>query len=183
MVYLFLADGFEEIEALSVVDILRRAKIEVTTVGIDKTVINGAHGIKVTADTQIDNCAFNDISALILPGGMPGTLNLNNNEKLCKLLKDSALKGVLLAAICAAPSVFGNLGLLKGKDYTCYPSFENDIFGGNYTVQKCVVDNSGDFPVITAKGPGAANEFAFAVVDFITNGNTVSENLKNEMQF
>lgn len=183
MVYLFLADGFEEIEALSVVDILRRAKIDVTTVGISKNEINGAHGIKVFADTNIDTCNFSDIQALILPGGMPGTLNLNNSQKLCNLLKESAKSGVLLAAICAAPSVLGNLGLLNGRNYTCYPSFEKDIFGGNYTAEKCVADNSGDFPVITAKGPGAANEFAFAIVDYLTNNGEISINLKSEMQF
>lgn len=183
MIYVFLADGFEEIEALSTVDILRRAEISVTTVGVRGAQITGAHGISVTADATIDNCDFGDTKGLVLPGGMPGTLNLNNNEKLCELLKRSAEKGVLLAAICAAPSVFGNLGLLKNRNYTCYPGFENENFGGNYKKDKCITDTNGSFALITAKGPGAANEFAFALTDFIKKDPRLTEKLKKEMQF
>jgi 4-methyl-5(b-hydroxyethyl)-thiazole monophosphate biosynthesis len=180
---MFLAQGFEEVEALAPLDLLRRAGLEVTTVGIGGDSITGSHGITVKADVKDKKAKFENIDMVILPGGMPGTLNLNNSQKLCNLLKESAKSGVLLAAICAAPSVLGNLGLLKGKNYTCYPSFEKDIFGGNYTAEKCVADNSGDFPVITAKGPGAANEFAFAIVDYLTNNGEISINLKSEMQF
>ena len=181
MVYVFLADGFEEIEALNTVDILRRANIEVATVGITGKEITGSHNITVTADVTIDS-NITDITAVVLPGGMPGTLNLNSNKKLCNILKDCAKDGNLIAAICAAPSVLGNLELLNGKNYTCYPGFESEKFGGNYTGKKCVLDKKG-YPLITAKGPGAANEFAFALVDFLTKNNTVSAKLQSEMQF
>lgn len=183
MIYVFLADGFEEIEALSTVDILRRAEAEVTTVGVNKKQITGAHGITVSTDKEINECDFLISEALVLPGGMPGTLNLGNCQKLRKLLKDSAEKGILLAAICAAPSVLGDLGLLNGRNYTCYPGFESESFGGMYHTDKCVTDKNGSFPLITAKGPGAANEFAFAVTDYIKKDTSVAERLKKEMQF
>lgn len=180
MVYVFLADGFEEIEALSVVDILRRAKIEVATVGTDKAVINGAHGISVFSDILISDLK-DDVEALILPGGMPGTLNLQNCQLLCNLIKESAKKGALLAAICAAPSILGNLGLLNNKKYTCYPGFQDTAFGGEYIEDKCVADKSGDFALITAKGPGAANEFSFAIVNHLKCNNSVSNQLAKDM--
>ena len=182
MVYLFLADGFEEIEALNTVDILRRANIAVTTVGVNGVANKGAHNINVTADITVNDSDFADISCAILPGGMPGTLNLGACEKLCSLLKKCATEGTLIAAICAAPSVLGNLELLKSKNYTCYPGFESETFGGIYTEEKCVLDET-IYPLITAKGPGAANDFAFAVVDYLIGNGEISENLKNEMQF
>ncbi len=182
MVYVFLANGFEEIEALSAVDILRRADIAVTTVGVNGKEIKGAHNITVTADITVNESDFADVSAVILPGGMPGTTNLNACEKLCSLLKACAKNGVLIAAICAAPSVLGNLELLKGKNYTCYPGFQSENFGGFYTGEKCVTDEN-VFPLITAKGPGAANDFAFSLVDYLTKDNSVSANLKQEMHF
>jgi 4-methyl-5(b-hydroxyethyl)-thiazole monophosphate biosynthesis len=182
MVYVFLANGFEEIEALSTVDILRRASIAVTTVGINGKEIKGAHNITVTADVTVNESDFADISAAILPGGMPGTLNLNTCKKLCSLLKACAKNNVLIAAICAAPSVLGNLELLKGKNYTCYPGFEAREFGVFYKLKKCVTDEK-FFPLITAKGPGVANDFAFSLVDYLTKDNSISANLKQEMQF
>ena len=181
MVYVFLADGFEEIEALSTVDILRRANIAVTTVGVTGKEITGAHNITVAADITIDS-NITDITAVVLPGGMPGTLNLNACKKLCSLLKFCSENNILIAAICAAPSVLGNLELLKDKNYTCYPGFEAQEFAGNYKTDKCVIDTS-DYPLITAKGPGAANDFAFALVDFLTKTTKISLKLKQEMQF
>ena len=182
MVYLFLANGFEEIEALATVDILRRSGIEVTTVGVGKKEVIGAHNITVTADILADECDYKNVSAVVLPGGMPGTTNLNACEKLCSLLKECAQKQILLAAICAAPSVLGNLGLLKGKNYTCYPGFESEKFGGCHKNDKVVLDEN-IFPLITAKGPGAANEFGFSLVDYLSKSNDISLKLKNEMQF
>ena len=166
MVYVFLADGFEEMEAVAPIDILRRLGISVTTVGVTGERVTGSHGIEVTADTIIDKCDFSDASALILPGGMPGTLNLSNSQKLCSFIKEADTKGILLAALCAAPSVFLKLGILKGRDYTCYPGFEEET-EGNYKNVPLVV-SEGKSTVITAWGPGAAYRFAFAVGQKLT---------------
>jgi 4-methyl-5(b-hydroxyethyl)-thiazole monophosphate biosynthesis len=163
MVYLFLADGFEEIEALSVADILRRAKIEVTVVGIGKNTINGAHSITVTADTDIDNCDFTDVTALILPGGMPGTTNLEESITVWSAANNCVAHGGLLCAICAAPSIIGKAGLLDGKRATCFPGFEEYLVGATVVDKKVVVDGN----VITAKGMGCANEFALAIIEHL----------------
>ena len=130
MVLVLLAEGFEEIEALTVVDILRRAEVDVKTVGVGSKNISGSHSIKVECDLQLSDEIFNkDISALVLPGGMPGTLNLEKSEAVIKLVKKTHDKNVLIAAICAAPSVLGKLGLLKGHEATCYPGFEKYLEG------------------------------------------------------
>lgn len=178
MVYLFLAEGFEEIEAIAPVDILRRLNINVTTVGVTGKVVTGSHNIKITADITIEEADFSDIEVAILPGGMPGTTNLGNSEILCNLLKECAKKGKLIAALCAAPSVLGKLGLLKGKVYTCYPGFESEDFGGIYK-KIPVAESHGDYAVITAWGPGAAFRFGFDIANLIT-GESV-ENLKEAM--
>ncbi len=178
MVYLFLAEGFEEIEAIAPVDILRRLNINVTTVGVTGKVVTGSHNIKITADITIEEADFSDIEVAILPGGMPGTTNLGNSEILCNLLKECAKKGKLIAALCAAPSVLGKLGLLKGKVYTCYPGFESEDFGGIYK-KIPVAESYGDYAVITAWGPGAAFRFGFDIANQIT-GESV-ENLKEAM--
>ena len=181
MVYVFLADGFEEIEALSTVDILRRAGIEVKSVSVGDIKVMGAHGISVFSDILICDLK-DDVEALILPGGMPGTLNLQNCELLCNIIKQNAQKGVLLAAICAAPIVFGKLSLLEKRKYTCYPGFQDTAFGGVYLEDKCVTDKNGNFALITAKGPGAANEFAFAIINHLKGNDTVSNQLAKDMQ-
>lgn len=178
MVYLFLAEGFEEIEAIAPIDILRRLNINVTTVGVTGKVVTGSHNIKITADITIEEADFSDIEVAILPGGMPGTTNLGNSETLCNLLKECAKKGKLIAALCAAPSVLGKLGLLKDREYTCYPGFESEDFGGIYK-KIPVVESHGDYTVITAWGPGAAFRFGFDIASQIT-GESV-ENLKEAM--
>lgn len=157
----FLADGFEEIEAISIIDILRRASIDVTTVSINMVeTVTGAHNITVIADTTIDRAIIDEVDAVILPGGMPGALNLENCEPVREILINLYKQGKLLGAICAAPMVLGGLGLLKGKDATCYPGFEEKLIGANITGQ--ATSKSGN--VITGKGPGFATEFALALV-------------------
>ena len=169
--YLFLADGCEEVEALTPVDILRRAGIEVTTVSIsDRLEVTGSHRIGIRADALFADQDFSDADYLILPGGMPGTKHLGAHEGLCALLKDAAQKEIWICAICAAPSVLGDLGLLKGREATCYPGLEPRLAGAE-TLQKEVV-RSGRF--ITSRGMGTAFEFGLALVRHLC-GSEVAE--------
>ena len=177
MVYLFLIDNFEEIEALSTVDILRRAEIAVTTVGIFGNELKGAHGISVKADKLFEETDFSDAEALILPGGM-GSLDFLNHTALCDLLSVHAKQKKLIAAICAAPSVLGELGLLRGYRATCYPGFEERLLGATYTGESVCVDRN----CVTARGPGVSDQFAFQLVSLLKNQQVV-ESLRKAMQY
>ena len=160
MVYVFLADGFEEIEAIATIDLLRRAGIEVCTVSVSENAcVNGAHGVTVKSDCLFAAKDFADAEMLVLPGGMPGTKNLDEHAGLCALLKQFNAEGKRLAAICAAPSILGRLGILDGKQATCYPGFE-PLLGDSF-VGGVVVESKN---VITAKGPGVATDFALAII-------------------
>lgn len=161
--FVFLADGFEEIEAISVIDILRRAGMPVKTVSITSSLqVRGAHGIMVVADVIYDSTLFTDAEWLIFPGGLPGATNLYEFAPLQGLIKNQARseKG-RMAAICAAPGeVLGQLGVLKGEKFTCYPSFESKAEGGIYEAAKVVV--SGKY--VTANGPSSATLWALEIV-------------------
>ena len=168
----FLANGFEEMEALGTVDILRRGGIEVQTVSITADpIVTGAHQVPVTADTTIDKAVLNDADALILPGGMPGASNLNNSETVKEALLQQYRDGRIVAAICAAPMVLGGLGLLKGRNATCYPGFEPQLIGANATGEAVEVSDN----VITGKGPGLVMNFALALVAAIKNDAVAEE--------
>lgn len=161
--FVFLADGFEEIEAISVIDILRRAGMNVKTVSITASLqVKGAHGVGAIADSIFDPTMFADAEWLILPGGMPGASNLYNFAPLQGLLHNQARSqegGI--AAICASPGeILGQLGLLKGEKFTCYPGFEAKVDGGQFVDEKVVV--SGKF--VTANGPSSATLWALAIV-------------------
>lgn len=163
-VALFLAHGFEEIEAFATIDILRRAEISVDTVSItDEKKVTGAHGITVMADKTFTQLVFSTVDVLVLPGGMPGAKNLNEHEALKKQVKIFVEKGKSVASICAAPMVLGGLKLLDGKKATCYPGFEPELIGAKTTGEKVVVDGN----VITGKGPGFAFDFALQLVEII----------------
>ena len=159
---LFLANGFEEIEALTVVDLLRRQGIEITTASItDSVEVTGSHNITVKADTVLGKVDFSSFDMLILPGGQPGTTNLGN----CKKLTDAIIKhndaGKDLAAICAAPTVYGKLGLLQGKRACCYPGCEDGLLGADVQTTEVTVD--GNF--ITSRGMGTAIPFGLAIIE------------------
>lgn len=160
MVSLFLADGFEEIEALTTVDILRRAGIHVDTVGIGGNMIAGAHGIVVQTDLTDAQWCGDDLEAVILPGGMPGTKNLDVSSVVKKALAYAQEHDALLCAICAAPSVLGHMGYLMHKKATCFPGFEQELEGAYFQHKSVVVDGH----IITANGAGAALDFAFEIV-------------------
>ena len=163
-VALFLANGFEEIEALGTVDILRRAQIPVITVSItDDKVVTGAHNVPVTADAIFSETDFKDIEILVLPGGMPGAKHLNEHEGLKKLIAEYNSKGKQIGAICAAPMVLGGLGILDGKRATTYPGFEPELNGAKVTGENVVVDGN----ITTGRGPGLVFEFALRLVEQI----------------
>ena len=167
MIYVFLANGFEEIEALGTVDILRRCDLDVQTVSITDTLnVKGSHGIPVEADILFENLREEEADALILPGGLPGADNLENCKKLTDLLCAKAAEGKLLAAICAAPKVFGILGLLSGVKATCYPGFEAKLVGAVVKHKGVVADKN----FITAKAAGVTQDFAQAIAEYLGKG-------------
>lgn len=159
MFYCFLAEGFEETEALAPVDILRRAGISVTTVGVGNKVITGSHKILVTADMTIDMIDYADMEGVILPGGMPGVKNLYAEQRVLDAVSYAYDNGLFVCAICAAPLILGRLGIVNGRKATCFPGFEDELKGADVTGEKVVVDGK----VITAKGAGCALDFGFAI--------------------
>ena len=165
-IYVFLAEGFEEVEALTPVDVLRRAGLPVKTVSVTGVLtVNGAHGVPVVAVKE------EDAEMIVLPGGLPGATNLDAHEGLGKLIMTFAEAGRPLSAICAAPLVYGKRGLLKGKKVTCYPGFEKYLEGAEYTA--ALVEKDGNF--ITGKGPGAAMAFSFAIAEKYVGAEKVTE--------
>lgn len=159
---IFLADGFEEIEGLTVVDILRRAQISISMISINgKKNVEGAHGIAVAADQLIEECDLDKLDMLVLPGGMPGTTNLAACGQLTEALKKADQEKRGIAAICAAPSVLGDLGLLKGKKAVCYPGFEARLNGAEVLQIPVVTDGH----ITTSRGMGTAIAFALELVN------------------
>ncbi len=178
MFYCFLADGFEEIEALATIDILRRAAIPVTTVGVGGKTIRGTHNIYVQADISIDDFEITDeLSGVILPGGMPGVKNLYAEERVKEAVSYCVSRELYICAICAAPSILGRMGVLMGKKATCYPGFEDDLLGAKVSGDKVVKDGR----LITAKGAGCALDFGFAIVAEL-EGEVKAEQLAVSMQ-
>jgi len=163
-VYIFLAEGFEEVEAITPIDVLRRAGANVTTVSIGlELYVTAAHDVHIKADTLLKNIDVNNADLLILPGGMPGTKNLSESTELASLLKDANAKGLLLAAICAAPSVFGGLGLLEEKKAVCYPGWEDTLKGA--IIENNAVCHDGN--IITSRGAGTAMDFSLYLVSIL----------------
>ena len=168
-VCVFLADGFEEIEGLTVVDLLRRAEVEVTTVSITGSLtVHGAHGIDVMADKTFEEMSFAGQDMLVLPGGMPGTVNLGAHEGVKEELEKAFAEGKILAAICAAPSVLGKYGYLAGKKATSYPGFEPQLIGAEYVYDPVVADGN----VITSRGMGTAIPFSLKLIEQLVDAET-----------
>lgn len=178
MIYLFLAEGFEEVEALTPIDMLRRAGCKVTTVAVGNALsVVGSHGIEVKADALIDDISEDDARGselIVLPGGMPGTTNIDKSEKAHRLINAAYDNGKRLAAICAAPMILGKMGLLEGKNAVCYTGFEEYLKGATVCTQKAVTDGR----ITTARGAGAAIEFALELVTVIC-GKDVSEKIRH----
>lgn len=172
MVYIFLADGFEIVEAMAPLDILRRGGLDVKTVSVmGRLNVHSAQGVDVIADALYEETmGMEEAEALVLPGGLPGTTNLEACKPLCELLKKQHAAGRVVAAICAAPSVLGHLGLLEGHDATCYPGFE-EALGDSYLQQSYVISEH----VVTACGAGAALEFGLALLSVLKSEEKADE--------
>ena len=161
-----LADGFEEIEALTAVDLLRRARIYVDTVSIsDDYMVHGAHGINVQTEDLFEEVNFAEFDMIILPGGMPGTKNLEEHKGVLRVVKDFYENGKYIGAICAAPGILGAMGILKGKRAACYPSVEERLSGA--VIMKVPVIQDGN--IITSRGMGTAIDFALKLIEVLTD--------------
>ena len=178
MIYMFLAEGFEEVEALAPLDILRRAGIDVKTVGVGDNFIRGSHGITVVCDmstTGLEVPEFFD--GVILPGGMPGTTNLEKNKTVQSFIDSAFERHEFLCAICAAPSILGHKGYLSGREATCFPGFEDELEGAILSDKYVVRDDK----FITARGMGVATEFGLAIVAALL-GEDKAASLKRQIQ-
>ncbi len=177
MVYVFLADGFEIIEALAPVDMLRRAKIDVKTVGVTGEIVKSSCGVEVTTDMTIDDFGFYDVQAIILPGGMPGTLNLEKCDAVQSAIDNAVNTDSLICAICAAPSILGHKNLLNGKKAICFPGFEDSLSGAELTDEYVVRDDN----FITARGAGVCIEFGLEIVKAV-KGEEEANSVKESIQ-
>lgn len=178
MIYVFLAKGFEEIEALTVVDFLRRAELEVFTVGIGSKIVTGSHNIPVFCDLDESEVTPNDaIDAIVLPGGMPGTLNLEGNKTVNDFIDFCSQNDKWICAICAASSILGHKGLLKGYTACCFPGFEDELEGANVSDDFVCVDRK----IITAKGMGSAISFSQAITGQLADEYT-ADRIKASLQ-
>ena len=178
MVLVFLANGFEETEAVAPIDILRRNGKKVVTVGVGEEVITSAHGITVVPDvTELDIALSDEIDMIVLPGGMPGTLNLEKSRTVQDSIDFCAANGKYIAAICAAPSIIGKKGLLKGRKATCFPGFESFLEGAQFT--GAPVEQDGN--IITARGAGVAIEFGLKLAEMLS-GKPASDKIRESMR-
>jgi len=164
MIYVFLADGFEEMEAMAPIDLLKRAGVDLQTVGVGGKAVTGRSGIAVTCDITEDEMNTTDCAGVVLPGG-PGRTRLADSPVVMETLKVVSQSNGLLAAICAAPSILGQAGLLKGKKACCYPGFEDELAGAEIVFAPVVTDGN----VITSRGAGTATEFALSCVSYLVS--------------
>lgn len=177
MIYVFLADGFEETEALATVDILRRAQLDVRTVGVGAKQKTGSHGITVLTDLTDAQIDLSEISAVVLPGGMPGTVNLEQSQAVTGCVRYCVQHGLYICAICAAPSILAHMGLLNGKKATCFPTFSRELDHAELLDLPAVCDGK----MITGKGAGATIEFALLIVEKIA-GKEVALQVRTALQ-
>lgn len=173
---IFLVDGVEEVEAVTPIDIFRRSNLTVDLITLKDKIVTGGHDIAIQADIHIDDMDINNYDAIVCPGG---STELANSNKLLSFIKDFFDKGKLVAAICAAPVALSKAGILKGKKFTCYPSFENSINEGIYQKNlNIVIDGN----IITAAGPAFASEFAFQIVTYLLDKDS-ADKVRKEMLF
>lgn len=171
-VYEFLATGFEDIEALIPLDIMRRAGVDFKTVSITGDLyVESAHGVTMKADMLIEDADMSDADLIMLPGGLPGTTNLNAHNGVKKAIIEQNARGKMIGAICAAPMVLGGIGLLQGRHATCYPGFEKYLEGAEYTHELCTVDGN----ITTGEGPAAALPYAYTLLAALTDRQTADQ--------
>jgi 4-methyl-5(b-hydroxyethyl)-thiazole monophosphate biosynthesis len=171
-----LADGFEEIEAVTLIDVFRRAGFVVKTCGVSGLYVRGAHDIMLTADITLDEALDGEWDLVALPGGMPGATNLRDDDRIGELLERTAEAGGFVGAICAAPIVLAHFGFIKGRKATSYPGFAGQMPGAEYCEDRVVCDGR----VLTSRGPGTAMEFALAIAELFA-GKEQAETLKKQM--
>lgn len=179
MVYVFLAKGFEELEALAPVDVLRRGGISVKTVGVTGKSVRGSHGISVNCDITINEAVYEDLEGIILPGGMPGTINLEENETVNKFIDYACDNNCLIGAICAAPMILGHKGLLRGKNAVCYTGFEKELTGAHVLDRPAVRDGN----IITGWGAGGAMDFALLYLEAISENEEIAKKTARSMRY
>ncbi|MBE5939784.1 MAG: DJ-1/PfpI family protein [Lachnospiraceae bacterium] len=168
----FLAEGYEEVEALAVVDVLRRAGVDVKIVSITgEYLVKSSRGVTIKADVLFDDMNYDDVDALFMPGGLPGADNLYGFEPLRKLITEFNDKGKRLAAVCAAPSIYGRMGLLEGKKATCYPGFEDKLLGANCVKDRVVTDGN----ITTSRGMGTSVELGLELVRVLIGEDVMNE--------
>ncbi|NBJ89613.1 DJ-1 family glyoxalase III [Acutalibacter sp. 1XD8-36] len=180
MVYVFLAEGFELVEAMASVDILRRAKVEVRTVGVTGKTVTASNGVPVTADIEIAGAVTEGLDCIVLPGGLPGTVNLEKSGEVQGLIDFCQREGKLIGAICAAPSILAHKGLLKGREATAFPSFQKDVEEGGGRLSEKFVCRDGQF--ITARGMGVSTSFGLELAAALTSPETAA-GIKTGIQF
>jgi 4-methyl-5(b-hydroxyethyl)-thiazole monophosphate biosynthesis len=178
MIYVFLADGFEETEAIAPIDMLRRAGLDVVTVGIKNDGVKSSHGVPVLCDMTDMQVELDErLEMIVLPGGMPGTLNLEANPVVQSAIDYCSANNIPIGAICAAPSILGKKGLLSGKEATCFPGFEKYLEGAKLSDKKVVTDGN----ITTAAGAGVAVEFGLKLVE-VLSGKEKSDSVRNAIQ-
>lgn len=180
MVVVFLADGFEEVEALAPVDLMRRAGLKVVLAGVTGMEVTGSHGIKVAADVAANEVDPSGLEAMMLPGGLPGTLNLEKSKTVQACIDTCVKEGKLVAAICAAPSILAHKGLLKGKNATAFPNFQKDLEEGGALLSDEYVCRDGQF--LTGRGMGVATQFGLALVKALVSEEKAQE-LRDSIQW
>lgn len=169
---MLFAEGFEEVEALMTADLLMRGGVQVQLVSItEEMTVTGSHGIRTGMDTTIDKVDLKEQDAVIIPGGMPGTINLGESDAVAEVLKEMNRQGKLVGAICAAPSVLGKCGILEGKKATCYPGYEEKMTGAEFVNEMVVVDGN----VVTSRGLGTSMEFGFGILELLISKEKAEE--------
>lgn len=179
MVYVFLAKGFEELEALAPVDVLRRAGVTVKTVGVTGKRVSGSHGISVNCDITINEATFDELDGIILPGGLPGTTNLEADEAVQGFIDYAAEHGKIIGAICAAPMILGHKGLLQGKNAVCYTGFEKELTGAHVLDRPAVRDGN----IVTGWGAGGAMDFALLYLETISDNEELAKKTARNMRY
>ena len=180
MIAVLFATGFEEVEALAPVDVLRRAGLNVVMTGVDGETVTGSHGIPVKMDAKIEEIDEEAVEAVVLPGGLPGTLNLEKSQAVQDLITHCAEQGKLIAAICAAPSILAHRGLLRGKTAISFPDFQKDLTEGGAVLSESYVCEDGNF--ITARGMGVATQFGLKLVERLVSPEKAAE-LREKIQW
>jgi len=177
-IVVLLAEGFEEIEAVTPVDILRRAGVEVLLTGVSDKKVKGSNGIVIETDCLLKELPI-DIDGVVIPGGMPGSRNISDSEEAGSLIRKCYESGRLIAAICAAPAVvLGEMGLLEGLKFTGYPGTEKSVNDAKHSEERVVIDRN----LITSRGPGTAAEFSLALVEYLVDSNKAEEIRKGTLQ-